>query len=125
MKFSDIQLADKALWAQIQQAWKNGDYSAIASLVSNDQLDGKALSANALNALTEKIVEVENLSDPSYAADRIQVLRQPPQQINVGEVYFDATNWPYTWAEVDAQEYTFGDIDNLGLTWAQADKGGW
>lgn len=125
MKFSDIQLADKTLWAQIQQAWKNGDYGAIASLVSDEQLEGKGLNADALNALTAKIVEVENLSDPSFSADKIQLVRQLPTTADVGEVYFEVTNWPYTWAEVDAQGYKFSDIDNLGLTWAQADKGGW
>lgn len=125
MNFSDIQLADKALWSRIQQAWKNGDYGSISPIISEEQLTGKGLTADVLNALTTKIVEVENLSDPTYAADRIQVLRQPPKEIGVDEVYFEVTNWPYTWAEVDGLNYTFTTVDSLGFTWAQADRGGW
>lgn len=125
MKFSDIQLADKSLWTQIQRGWKNGDYNVVENLVADEQLSGKRLSADTLNELTAKIIEVENLSDPSYAADRIQVVRQLPKQIGVNEVCFEVTNWPYTWFEVDGLNYTFTTVDNLNLTWVQADKGGW
>lgn len=122
MKFSDIQLADKSLWTQIQRGWKNGDYNVVENLVADEQLSGKRLSADTLNELTAKIIEVENLSDPSYAADRIQVVRQLPKQIGVNEVCFEVTNWPYTWFEVDGLNYTFTTVDNLNLTWVQADK---
>ena len=125
MKFSDIQLADKALLARVQEAWKNGDYGSISTIINNEQLINKGLTADVLNALTSKIVDVENLSDPTYAADRIQVVRQLPEQIGVDEVCFEVTNWPYTWVEVDGLNYTFTLVDNLNLTWAQADKGGW
>lgn len=126
MKFSDIQIADKTLWNQVQQAWANGDYTTALNIMNNAQLKYKILNAQALNETTSKLVEVEQLNDPTYANDRIKVERQVPTDLKKGEVYFDWTNPPpYTFAEVDALNYTFEDVDNLGITWGEADKGGW
>ena len=126
MKFSDIQLTDKELWERYKQLWASGDYATALELLNNRQLDKKAEIAKGLNELTAHIVEVEKLNDPSYANDRIRIERQPPKDLEVGQVYFDWTNPPpYLWREVDALNYTFKDVDDLGLTWAEADKGGW
>lgn len=126
MKFSDIQLADKELWEQIQAAWASGNYAGAQGIMTNAQLNKKVLNAKSLNDLTDKIVEVENLSDPTYAVDKIQVLQQEPTDLPSGKVYFDWTNSPpYTFAEVDRLNYTFADVDALGLDWAHADRGGW
>lgn len=125
MNFSDIQLSDKALWAQIQAAWKAGNYATALTLMGNSQLAKKVLAAQALNDLTDKIVETEQLNDPDYANDRIEVSRQDPSGMTSGEVYFQVTNDPYTFADVDARQLTFADVDGLGLTWADADRGGW
>lgn len=126
MKFSDIQLADKALWQQIQEEWSKGNFASAQAIMSNTQLDKKVLTAKSLNDLTDKIVEVEQLNDPTYANDRIKIERQVPTDLTTGQVYFEWTNSPpYTWAEVDARNYTFADVDALGLTWAYADRGGW
>lgn len=126
MKFSDIQLADKTLWQQIQEEWSKGNFASAQAIMSNTQLDKKVLTAKSLNDLTDKIVEVEQLNDPTYANDRIKIERQVPTDLTTGQVYFEWTNSPpYTWAEVDARNYTFADVDALGINWAYADKGGW
>lgn len=126
MKFSDIQLADKTLWQQIQEEWSKGNVDSAQAIMSNTQLDKKVLTAKSLNDLTDKIVEVEQLNDPTYANDRIKIERQIPTDLTTGQVYFEWTNSPpYTWAEVDARNYTFADVDALGINWAYADKGGW
>lgn len=126
MKFSDIQLADKALWQQIQEEWSKGNVDSAQAIMSNTQLDKKVLTAKSLNDLTDKIVEVEQLNDPTYTKDKIKVERQTPTDLTTGQVYFEWTNSPpYTWAEVDARNYTFADVDALGINWAKADRGGW
>lgn len=126
MKFSDIQLADKTLWQQIKEEWGKGNFASAQAIMSNTQLDKKVLTAKSLNDLTDKIVEVEQLNDPTYANDRIKIERQVPTDLTTGQVYFEWTNSPpYTWAEVDARNYTFADVDALGINWAYADKGGW
>lgn len=126
MKFSDIQLTDKALWQQIQEEWGKGNFASAQAIMSNTQLDKKVLTAKSLNDLTDKIVEVEQLNDPTYANDRIKIERQVPTDLTTGQVYFEWTNSPpYTWAEVDARNYTFADVDALGINWAYADRGGW
>ena len=126
MKFSDIQLADKTLWQQIQEEWSKGNVDSVQAIMSNAQLDKKVLTAKSLNDLTDKIVEVEQLNDPTYANDRIKIERQVPTDLTTGQVYFEWTNSPpYTWAEVDARNYTFADVDALGINWAYADRGGW
>jgi hypothetical protein len=126
VKFSDIQLADKTLWQQIQEEWSKGNFASAQAIMSNAQLDKKVLTAKSLNDLTDKIVEVEQLNDPTYANDRIKIERQVPTDLTTGQVYFEWTNSPpYTWAEVDARNYTFADVDALGINWAAADRGGW
>lgn len=126
MKFSDIQLADKTLWQQIQEEWSKGNVDSAQAIMSNTQLDKKVITAKSLNDLTDKIVEVEQLNDPTYAKDKIKIERQTPTDLTTGQVYFEWTNSPpYTWAEVDARNYTFVDVDALGINWAYADRGGW
>lgn len=126
MKFSDIQLTDKQLWGQFQIAFQQGDFATALALLNNTQLKNKALTAEYLNALTNCIVQVEQLNDPDYANDRIRVEQQIPTDLNSGEVYFDWTNSPpYTFSQVDSLRYKFADVDNLGLNWFYANRGGW
>lgn len=122
MKFSDIQLADKTTWENYKTAWGNSDFTT--ALATN--LPKKKLTAELLNDLTDKIVEVENLNDPDYANDRIRVSPQVLKDLSTGEVYFEWTNAPsYTWAEVDARNYTFAEVDALDINWEYASKRGW
>lgn len=124
MNYKDIQLTDKELWAQFQSLYQSGDYASAFSLLQNTQLTNKALTADVLNAITSYLVQVEELNDPNFKADKIQLSRRPPAGMTSGQVYF---RWlaPYLFNEVDALEYTFNEVDNLNITWAQADEGGW
>ena len=124
MKYTDIQLTDKELWAQFQSLYQSGDYTSALAMLQNTQLKNKALTAEILNALTDYIVQVEQLNDPNFKADKIQLSRRPPAGMTSGQVYF---RWlaPYLFNEVDALGYTFNEVDNLNITWAQVDEGGW
>ena len=126
MKYKDIQLTDKELWAQFQSLYQSGDYASALAMLQNTQLKNKTLTADILNALADYIVQVEQLNDPDYANDRIRVESQVPTDLTDGEVYFDWTNSPpYTFSQVSSLRYKFKDVDNLGLTWRYADRGGW
>ena len=124
MKFKDIQLTDKELWAQFQSLYQSGDYASALSLLQNSQLSGKGLVADVLNAITDYLVQVEELNDPNFKAAKIPLARRPPAGMTSGQVYF---RWlaPYLFNEVDALGYTFNEVDNLNITWAQVDEGGW
>lgn len=114
MKFSDIQLADNSLWAQIQQAWKNGNYDATINIANNEQLAYKGSTAKTFNDLTNKIVEVEKLNDPTFLKDKIQVTQQVPKGLGEGQVYFDWTNSsPYTFGDIDELSYKFRGVNRL------------
>ena len=89
MKYQDIQLADVSLWNQIQTTWEQGNYNHVVNLVQNSQLIDKATLAAVLNALTDSIVDVENLSDPDFLKHLIQVSATPPVGLEQGQVYFE------------------------------------
>ena len=124
MNYKDIQLTDKELWAQFQSLYQSGDYASALALLQNTQLTNKALTADVLNAITSYLVQVEELNDPNFKADKIQLSRRPPVGMTSGQVYF---RWlaPYLFNEVDALGYTFNEVDNLNITWVQVDEGGW
>lgn len=88
MNYSDIQLTDKELWEQYKTAWGNSDFTTALAT----ELPKKKLTAELLNDLTDKIVEVENLNDPDYATDKIRVETQLPIDAPIGRVYFEWTN---------------------------------
>ena len=91
MKFKDIQLTDKELWAQFQSLYQSGDYASALSLLQNSQLKNKALTADILNALTNYIVQVEQLNDLTFKADKIPCQVNRPTQ-STGQVWFEVTN---------------------------------
>ena len=73
MNYKDIQLTDKELWAQFQSLYQSGDYASALTLLQNSQLSGKSLVADVLNTITDYLVQVENLNDPDFKADRAVV----------------------------------------------------
>ena len=91
MKYTDIQLTDKELWAQFQLLYESGDYASALAILQNTQLNNKALTADILNALTNYIVQVEQLSDSTYKIDKIPCQVNRPAQ-TTGQVWFEVTN---------------------------------
>ena len=91
MKYTDIQLTDKELWAQFQSLYQSGDYTSALALLQNMQLKNKALTADILNALTDYIVRVENLNDSTFKVDKIPCQVNRPTQLT-GQVWFEVTN---------------------------------
>ena len=91
MKYTDIQLTDKELWAQFQSLYQSGNYASALALLQNTQLNNKALTADILNALTDYIVQVEQLNDATFKADKIPCQVNQPTQ-STREVWFEVTN---------------------------------
>ena len=91
MKYTDIQLTDKELWAQFQSLYQSGDYASALTLLQNSQLSGKGLVADVLNAITDYLVQVENLNDPDFKADKVVVQSSQPVQ-STGYLWFQVTN---------------------------------
>ena len=91
MNFKDIQLTDKELWAQFQSLYQSGDYASALSLLQNTQLTNKGLTADVLNAITAHLVQVENLNDSTFKADRPPVQANQPTQ-SAGQLWFQVTN---------------------------------
>ena len=91
MKFKDIQLTDKELWGQFQSLYKSGDYVSALAMLQNTQLKNKALTADILNALTDYIVQVEQLNDSTFKTDKIPCQVNRPTQ-STGQVWFQVTN---------------------------------
>lgn len=90
MRFSDIQLEDKTKWNQYQGYWKDGYFTNTLSMLSDEQLAKKGLTAKLLNDLTEYLVQVQNLNDDTFKQDNIPVQPTQPTQNN-GEVWFQVT----------------------------------
>ena len=91
MKYTDIQLTDKELWAQFQSLYQSGDYTSALAMLQNTQLKNKALTADILNALTDYIVQVEHLNDSTFKTDKIPCQVNRPTQ-TTGQVWFEVTN---------------------------------
>ena len=91
MKFKDIQLTDKELWVQFQSLYQSCDYASALTLLQNSQLSGKGLVADVLNAITDYLVQVENLNDPNFKANRPIVQSSQPVQ-STGYLWFQVTN---------------------------------
>ena len=91
MKYTDIQLTDKELWAQFQSLYKSGDYASALAMLQSTQLKNKASTANILNALTDYIVQVEQLNDLTFKTDKILCQVNQPTQ-STGQVWFEVTN---------------------------------
>ena len=91
MKYTDIQLTDKELWAQFQSLYKSGDNASALAMLQNTQLVNKALTADILNVLTDYIVQVEQLNDSTFKTDKILLQVNQPTQ-SIGQVWFEVSN---------------------------------
>ena len=91
MKYTDVQLTDKELWAQFQSLYQSGDYTSALAMLQNTQLKNKVLTADILNALTDYIVQVEQLNDLTFKTDKILCQVNQPTQ-STGQVWFEISN---------------------------------
>ena len=87
MAYQDIQIPDEALRTQFISYWQNQDYAEAFALLSNTQLTNKVNNAAMWNDITTTTVTVENLSDPTFKQNKIQVSSTPPT-LSTGEIYF-------------------------------------
>lgn len=125
MIFSDIQLSDKAIWQRYKEIWGNkSNYNFIRATLDSQDIKPKSLDADMLNALTDLIVDTEKLNDPDFLKDLIQVSKYPPTGLEEGQIYFDWTA-PYSFNEVDAKDFNFEQVDELGTTWNYVNEGEW
>lgn len=90
MRFSDIQLGDKAKWQQYQGYWKDGYFTNTLGMLSDEQLAKKGLTAKLLNDLTDYLVQIQNTKDDTFKQDNIPVQEAQPTQ-NDGEIWFQVT----------------------------------
>lgn len=133
MKYSersqDIHKNDREIWQKFKNSWDRFQYANALNQLQNEQFDTKKIVAETINNITTKIVSVEETIKLQDKPDIIKVSTDPPINIKTGDVWFQITGGEiakaYTFDEVTALNKTFADIDKLGLTWAQADEGGW
>jgi hypothetical protein len=87
MAYQDIQLTDESLRTQYVNYWITDNYTSALALLQNSQFTDKVNNATMWNSITTDLTNVENLSDPTFKSDRIQVASTPPT-LTSGEVYF-------------------------------------
>ena len=87
MAYQDIQLTDESLRTQYVNYWITDNYTNALALLQNSQFTDKVNNATMWNSITTALTNVENLSDPTFKSDRIQVASTPPT-LTSGEVYF-------------------------------------
>ena len=86
MHYQDIHASDIDSWKSFREKYQSGDFAgaqAIAQTLTNTQIN-----AQALNDLFNFIVETEQLSDPTFKSDVIQVSTTAPSDLQVGQMYF-------------------------------------
>lgn len=88
MRYMDIQLSDESLRQQFIDLMEQGAYEQALPLLADTVLAKKILNAQALNSLTDSVVTVENLDDPTFKANKIQVSNTAPAGLTAGQVYF-------------------------------------
>ena len=88
MKYQDMHLSDVDLNSQFKQYMANGQYDAALAILQNNQLTDKTVIAAIFNYVTNRIIEVQLTSDPTFKQDKIKVATEPPIGMTSGQVYF-------------------------------------
>lgn len=88
MKYQDLHLTDVDLNTQFKKYMVSGQYEAALAILQNDQLTDKTVVAALFNYVTNRIVSVQSISDPTFKQDKIKVATEPPTDITSGQVYF-------------------------------------
>lgn len=105
MNYQDIHSSNIDAWQSFRQKYQSGDFAGaqtVAQALTNTQIN-----AQALNDLFNFIVETEQLSDPTFKSDVIEVSATPPKDLQIGQMFFK------DYSNVEA-----GDI-SLGITGAK------
>lgn len=88
MKYQDLHLTDVDLNTQFKQYMSAGHSEAALAILQNDQLTDKTVVAELFNYVTNRLVEVQSTSDPTFKQDKIKVATEPPADMTSGQVYF-------------------------------------
>lgn len=88
MKYQDLHLSDVDLNTQFKQYMSVGQYEAALAILQNAQLTDKTVVAVLFNYVTNRIVVVQSMSDPTFKQDKIKVTTEPPTGMTSGNVYF-------------------------------------
>lgn len=88
MKYQDLHLSDVDLNTRFKQYMSAGQYEAALAILQNDQLTDKTVVAELFNYVTNRLVEVQSTSDPTFKQDKIKVATEPPAGMTSGQVYF-------------------------------------
>lgn len=124
LTYQDVNLTDNEKRKQIISYYNDGNYTAALQLLQDESLDGKHITAQLLNDITDKIVALQTNLDPSFKDELIITSPQPPANIKQNDVWFEQYK-PYYWQDVNKLQYTFSTINVKGYTWAEVNKGGW
>ena len=87
--FQEINLSDRASRQTLVDAWENNNYTQVQIALQPFVTKQKAAVASVFNDITNAVYELENNSDPTWKADRIQVASSAPSGLANGEVYFE------------------------------------
>lgn len=88
MKYQDLHLSDVDLNTQFKQYMANGQYSEALAILQNAQLTDKTVVAALFNYITNRLVNLQSTSDPTFKQDVIKVSKTPPAGMTTGQVYF-------------------------------------
>lgn len=92
MRFEDIHLSDQTLYSQVKQMFASRQYIQMLQALSQEQLTNKVLDAAGINYITGELVRIQNLNDPDFDKDLIQVSEDEPADISSGNVWFEINN---------------------------------
>lgn len=86
MNYQDIHASDIDSWKSFREKYQSGDFAGAQTIAQT--LTNAQMNAQALNDLFNFIVETEQLSDPTFKSDVIQVSTTAPSNLQVGQMYF-------------------------------------
>lgn len=87
--YEDIHTPDLEEKQDFFEAWNNAEYSNAYAQLQNSTFNNKKMEAAALNEICDDLEALqENTGDDANDNDVIQVALEPPEDLEVGQVYF-------------------------------------
>ena len=86
MNYQDIRASDIDTWKSFREKYQSGDFAGAQTIAQT--LINAQINAQALNDLFNFVVETEQLSDPTFKNNVIQVSPTAPSGLQVGQMYF-------------------------------------